>query len=393
MRKVFVIAAKRTAIGTFDGTLKTVRAVDLAVTVARQLIAESGIDAGTIDEVIFGNVLSAGLGQNVSRQIAIQTGLSAEIPAFTVNKVCASAMKAVQLAFQAIACGEAEVILAGGTENMNQAPYLLPGARFGLRMNDTTLVDSMVRDGLWCALNDYHMGMTAENLAEKYHISRQQQDEFAVQSQQKIVQALAGGAFAEEIVAVPVKNRKETIEFKADEHPRPDTTMEVLAKLKPAFKKDGTVTAGNSSGINDGAAALLLANEDFIKRQNLTPMAELIGFASAGVNPAIMGIGPAAAIPKLCRQTGISLDAIDIFELNEAFAAQSLAVLQETRIDPAKVNVNGGAIALGHPIGASGARILVTLIHAMRKRNRKTGLASLCVGGGMGMACIVKRSD
>ncbi len=393
MRKVFVIAAKRTAIGTFDGNLKIVSAVDMAAAVARELIAESGIDAGTIEEVIFGNVLSAGLGQNVSRQTAIQAGLSAEIPAFTVNKVCASGMKAVQLAFQAIACGEAEVILAGGTENMNQAPYLVPGARFGLRMNDAPLVDSMVKDGLWCALNDYHMGITAENLAEKYHISRRQQDEFSVQSQQKTAQALAGGAFAEEIVAVPVKNRKETIEFKTDEHPRPDTTLEVLAKLKPAFRKDGTVTAGNSSGINDGAAALLLAGEDVIREKNLTPLAELIGFASAGVDPAIMGIGPAAAIPKVCRQTGIRLDAIDLFELNEAFAAQSLAVLQETGIDRAKVNVNGGAIALGHPIGASGARILVTLLHALRKRNRKTGLASLCVGGGMGMACIVKRSD
>ena len=392
MRKVYVVAAKRTAIGTFDGTLKGINAIDLATTVAKKLLAESGIDAKDIDEVIFGNVLSAGLGQNVTRQIAIKTGIGLEVPSFTVNKVCASGMKAVQLAYQSIAIGEADVVLAGGTENMNQAPYLVNGARFGLRMNDSAMVDSMVKDGLWCAIGDYHMGITAENIAQKYNISRQQQDEFAALSQQKAEKAIANGEFADEIVPVTVKKRKETIEFKTDEHPRAGTTAEVLSKLRPAFKKDGTVTAGNASGINDGAAALILASEEFINKNNITPIAEFTGFASVGVDPAIMGIGPSAAISKILKKTGIKLNDIEIFELNEAFAAQSIAVLKETGIGPEKVNVNGGAIALGHPIGASGARILVTLLGAMKKRNLKTGLVSLCIGGGMGMAAIVKRS-
>ena len=392
MRKVYVVAVKRTAIGTFDGTLKTVGAVDLGTTVAKALLAESGVDVKDIDEVIFGNVLSAGLGQNISRQIAIKTGVGFEVPSYTVNKVCASGMKTVQLAYLSIAIGEANVILAGGTENMNQAPYLVNDARFGLRMNDSTMVDSMVKDGLWCAINDYHMGITSENIAEKYNITRQQQDEFAALSQQKAAMAIANGEFADEIVSVTVKKRKENIEFKTDEHPRAGTTAEVLSKLRPAFKKDGTVTAGNASGINDGAAALILASEEFINKSNITPIAEFAGFASVGVDPAIMGIGPSAAINKILKKTGTGLDDIEIFELNEAFAAQSIAVLKETGIDPEKVNVNGGAIALGHPIGASGARILVTLLHAMQRRNLKIGLASLCVGGGMGMAAIVKRS-
>jgi len=392
MKKVYVVAAKRTAIGTFDGTLKGVGAVDLAVTVAKQLLTESGIDPKDINEVIFGNVLAAGLGQNVARQISIKSGIPFEVPAYTVNKVCASGMKAVQLAAQSIAVGEADVILAGGTENMNRAPYLLNGARFGLRMNDSTIVDSMVKEGLWCAMNDYHMGITAENIAEKYNISRQEQDEFAALSQQKAAKAIENGDFVEEIVPVTVKKRKETIEFKVDEHPRSGTTVEILSKLRPAFKKDGTVTAGNASGINDGAAGLILAGEDFVKNNKIEPLAELVAFASAGVDPAIMGIGPSAAISKILKKTGSALDEFEIFELNEAFATQSIAVLEETGIDPKKVNVNGGAVALGHPIGASGARILVTLLHAMKKHNLKTGLASLCIGGGMGMATIVKKS-
>ena len=392
MRKVYVVAAKRTAIGTFDGTLKTVSTVDLGATVAKELLAESGIDAKDIDELIIGNVLSAGLGQNVARQIANKAGIGFEVPSYTVNKVCASGMKAVQLAYQSIAIGDADVILAGGAENMNQAPYLVNGARFGLRINDSTMVDSMVKDGLWCGINDYHMGVTAENVAEKYNISRQQQDEFAALSQQKAATAIADGEFADEIVPVTVKKRKETIEFITDEHSRAGTTVEVLSKLRPAFKKDGTVTAGNASGINDGAAVLILASKEFIKKNNITPIAEFTGFASVGVDPAIMGIGPSAAIGKILKKTGTKLDDIEIFELNEAFAAQSIAVLKETGIDVKKVNVNGGAIALGHPIGASGARILVTLLGAMKKRNLKTGLASLCIGGGMGMAAIVKRS-
>ena len=392
MRKVYVVAAKRTAIGTFDGTLKTVSTVDLGATVAKELLAESGIDAKDIDELIIGNVLSAGLGQNVARQIANKAGIGFEVPSYTVNKVCASGMKAVQLAYQSIAIGDADVILAGGAENMNQAPYLVNGARFGLRINDSTMVDSMVKDGLWCGINDYHMGVTAENVAEKYNISRQQQDEFAALSQQKAATAIADGEFADEIVPVTVKKRKETIEFITDEHSRAGTTVEVLSKLRPAFKKDGTVTAGNASGINDGAAVLILASKEFIKKNNITPIAEFTGFASVGVDPAIMGIGPSAAVGKILKKTGTKLDDIEIFELNEAFAAQSIAVLKETGIDPEKVNVNGGAIALGHPIGASGARILVTLLGAMKRRNLKTGLASLCIGGGMGMAAIVKRS-
>ena len=392
MRKVYVIAAKRTAIGTFDGTLKTVGAVDLATIVAKELLADSGVDVKDIDEVIFGNVLSAGLGQNIARQITIKTGIGFEVPSYTVNKVCGSGMKAVQLACQSIAIGEADVILAGGTENMNQAPYFTNGARFGLRMNDSAMVDSMIKDGLWCAINDYHMGITAENIAEKYNISRQQQDEFAALSQQKAATAIASGQFEDEIVPVAVKKHREMIDFKTDEHPKVGTTAEVLSKLRPAFKEDGTVTAGNASGINDGAAALILASEEFINKNNIMPIAEFTGFASVGVDPAIMGIGPSSAVSKILEKTQTKLNDIEIFELNEAFAAQSIAVLKETGIDPGKVNVNGGAIALGHPIGASGARILVTLLGAMKRRNLKTGLASLCIGGGMGMAAIVKRS-
>jgi acetyl-CoA C-acetyltransferase len=392
MRKVYIIAAKRTAIGTFDGTLKDVSAVDLGTIVAKELLIESGVDVKDIDEVIFGNVLSAGLGQNVSRQIAIKTGIGFEVPSYTVNKVCASGMKSVQLAYQSIAIGEADVILAGGTENMNQAPYIVNGARFGLRINDSTIVDSMVKDGLWCGINDYHMGITAENIAQKYNISRQQQDEFAALSQEKTAKGITNGEFKDEIVPVVVKKRKETIEFTIDEHPRAGTTVEVLSKLRPAFIKDGTVTAGNASGINDGAAALMLASEEFINDNNITPIAEFAGFASVGVDPAIMGIGSSAAVSKILKKTGTKLNDIEIFELNEAFAAQSIAVLKETGIDPGKVNVNGGAIALGHPIGASGARILVTLLSAMKQRNLKTGLASLCIGGGMGMASILKRN-
>ncbi len=390
MRKIYIVAAKRTAIGSFQGTLKDTGAAELGTIVTKNLLAESDIDVKNINEVIFGNVLSAGLGQNIARQIAARAGIGPEVPSYTVNKVCASGMKSAQLGWQAIAIGEADVIVAGGVENMNQAPYLVKGARFGLRMNDSALEDSLVKDGLWCAIKNYHMGITAENLAEKYGISRKEQDEFAASSQQKAAKAIESGQFEEEIVSVPVKTRKETIEFKTDEHPRAGTTVEILAKLKPAFKENGTVTAGNSSGITDGAAAMILASEEFVKNNNIKAIAEITGFASAGVAPEIMGIGPAAVINKLIKKTNTRLDEIDIFELNEAFAAQSLAVLREVKIDPKKVNVNGGAIALGHPIGASGARIMVTLLGAMKKRNLKTGLASLCIGGGMGMAVLVK---
>lgn len=390
MRKVYILEAKRTAIGTFSGSLKGTPAVKLGTTVVKNSLKYSQVQAQDINEVIFGNVLSAGLGQNVSRQIALGSGIPQEVPSFTVNKVCASGMKALELAYQTIVMGNAEVVLAGGCENMNLAPYLAKGVRFGLRLNDAILEDSMVKDGLSCAINDFHMGITAEKLAAKYQISRQRQDEFALHSHQKAAQAVKEGAFEEEIVPVLVKKKKETVEFKTDEHPRPDTSLEKLSKLRPAFDEGGSVTAGNSSGINDGAAAMILASEDFVKQRNLKSMAQVVGFSSAGVDPTIMGIGPVPAVRKLLEKTGIKLDHVQLFELNEAFAAQSLAVLEELQIDPGLVNVNGGAIALGHPIGASGARIAVTLLYAMKKRGLTMGLASLCVGGGMGMAMMVK---
>ena len=390
VKKVYIVAAKRTAIGTFAGSLKDTSAIDLGVVVAKELIKETRVSGSTINEVIFGNVLSAGLGQNVARQIAIKAGIPCETPSYTVNKVCGSGLKAVQLACQAIASGEAQVVLAGGTENMNQAPYLVKGARFGLRLNDSVMVDSMVKDGLWCAINDYHMGVTAENLAVKYGISRKEQDEFAALSHAKAILAIAQGAFVREIVAIPIRKQKETTDFKVDEHPRPDSTLEKLSRLSPAFKKDGTVTAGNSSGINDGAAGLLLAGEEYVQENNLVPLAEIIGFASAGVAPEIMGMGAAAALQKVLQKTNMTLAGIDVFELNEAFAAQSLAVMKELKLDQEKVNVHGGAVALGHPIGASGARIMVTLLYAMQGCNAKTGLAAICIGGGMGMAVIIK---
>jgi len=390
MRKVYILEAKRTAIGTFSGTLQDTSTLEMGTTLAKNMLANSAVQAKNVNEVIFGNVLSAGLGQNISRQIAIKSGIPQEVPAFTVNKVCASGMKALELGYQSIVMGNAEVVLAGGVENMNMAPYLAKGVRFGLRMNNATLEDSMVNDGLWCSINNYHMGITAENLAEKYQISRQAQDEFALRSHHRAAKAIEAGIFADEIVPVPVKQKKETIAFKVDEHCRPDTTLDKLAKLRPAFKKDGSVTAGNSSGINDGAAAMILAGEEYVKQHKLQPLAEIIAFSSAAVDPSIMGIGPAPTVKKLLEKTGVKLVDVQLFELNEAFASQSLAVLQELKIDTELVNVNGGAIALGHPIGASGARIGVTLLHEMKRRKLTLGLASLCVGGGMGMAMLVK---
>jgi len=384
------VGAKRTAIGGFQGSLKDTGAVELGTLVTRGLLAESQIDAECINEVVFGNVLSAGLGQNIARQIAVGAEIGFEVPSYTVNQVCASGMKAVQLGWQAIAIGEADVIVAGGVENMNQAPYLVKGARSGLRMNDSVLEDSMVRDGLWCAIKNYHMGVTAENLAKRYGISREEQDAFAMWSQQKAAQAIASGQFVDEIVPIPIKTRTETIEFKTDEHPRAGTTVDALAKLRPAFNQNGTVTAGNASGITDGAAAVVLASEEFVRSRKIRAIAEVTGFASVGVAPEIMGMGPAAAVSKLVQKTHMTLDEIDVVELNEAFAVQSLAVLREVHFPREKVNVNGGAIALGHPIGASGARILVTLLGVMEKRELKTGLASLCVGGGMGIAMLVR---
>ncbi len=386
MQKVYIVSAKRTAIGTFAGTLAKTSALELGTALVKGLLSDSNIKPEDVNEVILGNVLSSGLGQNITRQIALKAGIPQEVPSFSVNKVCGSGMKSLALAYQSIAMGESDVVIAGGVENMNLSPYLLKGAREGLKLGNADIEDSIIKDGLWCALNDYHMGITAENLAEKYSISREEQDEYAALSHQKASKALSEKAFEEEIVAVPVRKRKTTEDFLIDEHIRPETTSEKLANLRPAFKKDGSVTAGNASGINDGAAGLILAGENYIKSKGITPLAEVTGFASAGVDPSIMGIGPVAAINKLVSKTGLNLDDVELFELNEAFAVQSLAVLKELKINPELVNVNGGAIALGHPIGASGARIVVTLIHAMKKRGLKTGLASLCIGGGMGIA-------
>lgn len=392
MREVVILSGVRTAIGTFGGTLQNVRAGDLGAVVIKEAIKRAGISLDTVDEVIMGNVLQAGQGQNPARQAAMKAKLDAKVPAMTVNKVCASGLKAVVLAAQAVMCEDADVIVAGGMENMNLAPYILHKARYGYRMGHGELIDSMISDGLWCIFNDVHMGITAENLAELYGITREEQDEFAAGSQQKAEKAIAEGRFEDEIVPVEIPQRKgDPIVFSRDEHPRPGTTKEKLASLRPAFKKDGTVTAGNASGINDGAAALVIASKDKASELGIKPMATVKAYASSGVEPKVMGIGPVSATRKALAKAGLNLDDIDIIEANEAFAVQSLAVGRELGWDIDKVNVNGGAIALGHPIGASGARILVTLLHEMIKRDVRFGLATLCIGGGMGLSVIVER--
>jgi len=395
MIKSVIVCAKRTPIGNFGGVFKDVSAVRLGVIVAQAVIEESGIKPDMIEEVIIGNVCGAGLGQNVARQISIGSGIPEDVSAFTVNKVCGSGMKAIALAAASIALGEAEIILAGGAENMSQIPYILPDARWGARMGNKNLVDLMVQDGLTDVFNNYHMGLTAENLATQYNISREEQDSFAVASQQKTERAMSTGRFQDEIVPVIIPQKKgDPIIIKEDEMPRKGVTYDSLAKLRPAFKSDGTVTAANSSGINDGAAMLLIMSEDKAKELNLKPLAYLTAYASAGVDPSIMGIGPVQAIKKVLLKANWSLRDIELAELNEAFAAQSIAVLkglaQEAlgSLDASIINVNGGAIALGHPIGASGARIVVTLLHEMKKRNLHKGLASLCIGGGMGIATL-----
>jgi len=397
MKRAVVICAKRTPIGNFGGVFRDISAVRLGTIVVKAVLQESGIKPELIDEVIIGNVCGAGLGQNVSRQIAIHSEIPAHIPAFTVNKVCGSGMKAVTLAAASIALGEAEIVLAGGTENMSQIPYILPDARWGARMGNKNMIDLMVHDGLTDIFNNYHMGITAENLADKFNISREEQDAFAVSSQNKTEIAMNNNRFADEIVPVIIPQKKgEAIIIKEDEMPRKGVTMESLAKLRPAFKNDGTVTAANSSGINDGAAILLLMSEDKAKELGLTPLANLVDYASAGVEPSIMGYGPVSAIGKALRKANWTLNDIELAELNEAFAAQSIAVLKGLlqegigKLGADIVNVNGGAIALGHPIGASGARIIVTLLHEMKKRNLKKGLASLCIGGGMGITSLWK---
>ncbi|SMB99208.1 acetyl-CoA acetyltransferase [Thermanaeromonas toyohensis ToBE] len=393
MTEVVIVSAVRTAIGSFGGTLKDIAATELGAVVVKEAIQRAGIRPDQVDEVILGNVLQAGQGQNPARQAAIKAGLPVEIPAMTINMVCGSGLRAVNLAASLIVSGEADIIVAGGMESMSQAPYALPGARWGMRMGDGQVVDIMIKDGLWDVFNDYHMGITAENLAEKYNISREEQDLFALESQKRAEKAIKEGRFREEIVPVVVPQKKgEPIIFAQDEHPRFGTTLEALAKLRPAFKKDGTVTAGNASGINDGAAALVLTSAWKAESLGLKPLAVLRSWATAGVEPSIMGIGPVEATRKALKRAGLTLADIDLIEANEAFAAQCLAVAKELELDLNKTNVNGGAIALGHPIGASGARILVTLLYEMQRRDSRYGLATLCVGGGMGVATIVERA-
>lgn len=393
MKKVVIVSAKRSAIGSFGGTLKDVSPVKLGADVLKESISELGIDANCIDEVILGNVLQAGLGQNTARQILLHSGIKESSTAFSINHVCGSGLKSVQLAYQSIALGNSDVVVAGGVENMSMSPYLLPKARYGLKMGDGSIVDSMIKDGLTCATNDYHMGITAENLAEKYDISKEEQDEFAALSQQKAQKAIAEGKFKDEIVPIKIATRKSEVVFDTDEFPREGVTKEALAKVRPAFKKDGTVSAASSSGINDGAAILILMSEEKAKELGVKPLVSFEGFGTSGVDPAIMGIGPVEAVKKALAQTQLSLRDMDLIEANEAFAAQAIAVDRELKFDKEKLNVNGGAIALGHPIGASGARVLVTLIHEMQKRASTYGLATLCIGGGQGVAAIVKNTN
>lgn len=391
MREVVLVGACRTPVGTFNGSLKDVPAAELGSIVMQEAIKRAGIKPEQIDEVVFGCVLQASLGQNVARQAAIKAGIPNEVTAFTVNKVCASGLRSVSLAAQIIKAGDADIVMAGGMENMSMAPYALEKARNGYRMNDGKVVDIMVKDGLWDAFNDYHMGITAENVNEMYGITREEQDQFGFGSQQKAAAAIASGRFKDEIVPIVIKNKKGDIVFDTDEHPRL-TNLEKLSQLKPAFKKDGSVTAGNASGINDGAAAVIVMSKEKADELGIKPMAKIVSYASGGVDPKVMGIGPVPATRKALHKAGLTINDIDLIEANEAFAAQSIAVARDLgfadQMD--KVNVNGGAIAIGHPIGASGCRILVSLLYEMQKRNSKLGLATLCIGGGQGAALIVE---
>ena len=390
--EVVIVSAVRTAIGSFQGALKDVPATKLGAIVIEKALEKAGVSKEVVDEVIMGNVLQAGLGQNPARQASIQAGLPQSVSALTINKVCGSGLKAIHLATQAIIAGDADIIVAGGMENMSQAPYLLKNARDGFRMGDQKVVDSMISDGLWCAFNDYHMGITAENLCDQYSITREEQDAFSARSQARAATAIEEGKFRDEIVPVEIPQRKgDPIIFDTDEYPKKDSTQEKLSGLRPAFKKDGSVTAGNASGINDGAAAVVVMSKAKADELGLKPLATIVANASAGVDPSIMGIGPVEAVKKVLNKSKISLADIDLIEANEAFAAQSIAVDRELVFNHDKLNVNGGAIALGHPIGASGARILVSLLHEMEKQDAKTGLATLCIGGGQGVATIVTR--
>ncbi len=392
MREVVIASAARTPIGTFGGSLAGLSAVDLGVTAAKEAIKRAGIDVSMIDDVIVGNILSAGLGQNVARQVAIYAGVPDNVTAMTINKLCGSGLRAVSMAAQFIMLGDADIILAGGTESMTNAPYLLPKARYGYRMGDGKIIDSMIHDGLTETFNNYHMGVTAENIAKRWNISRAEQDAFAHSSQLKAEAAQKAGRFAGEIAPVSIPQRKgDPVVVDTDEYPRHGTTLEKLAKLPPAFEKEGSVTAGNSSGINDGAAMLVVMSKQKADELGIKPLVTIKSYASVALDPTIMGYGPVPASRKALERIGYSIDQIDLVEANEAFASQSIAVVRDLGLDPEKVNVNGGAIALGHPIGASGARILTTLIYEMLRRDVKTGLATLCIGGGMGTSLIVER--
>lgn len=392
MTKIVIVSAARTAIGSFNGSLASVSAINLGKVVIDEALKRAALDAGTVNEVIMGNVLQAGLGQNPARQAALNAGIPSSVPAFTVNKVCGSGLKSIVLATQSILTGDNDIVVAGGMENMSQAPYLLGSkARWGLKMGNAELYDTMVNDGLTCATNHYHMGITAENIAEQYSISREEQDELALRSQKLATEANNNGDFEAEIVPVTISSRKGDIIFKQDEYPKADSTAEDLAKLRPAFKKDGTVTAGNSSGINDGATALVLMSETRAKELGLKPLAYIRSYASGGVDPSIMGMGPVPATRLALQKAALQLSDIDLIEANEAFAAQFLGVGRELNFDMDKTNIHGGAIALGHPIGASGARILVTLLYSMLHRDKQLGLATLCIGGGQGTAVILER--
>ena len=390
---VYICAAKRTPIGSYGKSFKDVSAAELGKVAAKAAVEQAGIDMSVIDETIAGCVLQGGLGQNIARQVALGIGMPLETPAMTINKVCASSMRALNLSSQIIRSGDDQCILAGGVESMSNAPYTVAKARWGARMNDIVMSDMMVHDGVWDVFNNYHMGITAENVAEQYGITREMQDELACASQAKAAAAIKAGKFKDEIVPVEVKSRKKTILVDTDEHPREGTTLETLAGLRPAFKKDGTVTAGNASGINDAGAFMIVASEDFVKAHGLKPMAKIRAFGSVGCDPSIMGIGPIESTRQALKRAGLTVADLDLIESNEAFAAQACAVNGTLGFDMDKVNVNGGAIALGHPIGAAGCRITTTLIHEMIKRDVAIGLATMCIGGGMGEAIIVERDE
>lgn len=391
MQEVVIVGAKRTAIGSFLGSLKNTSAVELAAIVARDVLERAHLDASNVSELILGQILQAGLGQNPARQVALKVGMREESGAFTINKLCGSGLKAIALAAQSIALGEQDIILAGGAENMSLSPFLLDNVRGGYKMGDRNITDSMIKDALTCAMNGYHMGITAENLAKKYGISREEQDAFALHSQQKAARALQSGRFKDEITPVILKSKKGDTEFAIDEFVKTDISAESLAKLRPAFDKDGTVTAGNASGINDGAAMVLVMSKNKAKELGLPILCSIKAIASIGVDPSIMGIGAAMAAKKVLANAKMSIDDMELIEANEAFAAQSLACIKELAPKTERLNVNGGAIALGHPVGASGARVVVTLLHEMMKQNKQFGLATLCIGGGQGIAAILER--